>query len=90
MPLNAIGNLRTDSPILKALNEIPIDSKVPYHSIIPQIGGILHTDGVVEYASSHLDGAVSELIVPGTHSSQQDPDVTAEIRRILKLHLATP
>jgi pimeloyl-ACP methyl ester carboxylesterase len=90
MPLNAIGNLRTDSPILKALDQIPINPKVPYHSIIPQIGGVLPTDGVVPYRSSHLEGAESELIVPGVHSSQQDPDVTAELRRILKLHLAKP
>ena len=48
MPLNAIGNLRTDSPILRSLDEIPIDPDVPYHSIIPQIGGVLPTDGVVE------------------------------------------
>jgi len=87
MPLNAIGNLRTDSPILGALNEIPIDSKVPYHSIIPQIGKLMPTDGVVPYRSSHLENAVSELIVPGLHSAQQDPDVTAEIRRILLVHL---
>ena len=88
MPLNAIGNLRTDSPILKALDQIPIDPRVAYHSIIPQIAGRLPTDGVVPYRSSHLDGVQSELIVPGTHSSQQDPDVTAEIRRILQVHLA--
>ena len=88
MPLNAIGNLRTDSPILKALDKIPIDARVPYHSIIPQIAGRLPTDGVVPYRSSHLDGVQSELIVPGVHSSQQDPDVTAEIHRILKLHLS--
>ena len=87
MPLNAIGNLRTDSPILKALNQIPIDPRVPYHSIIPQIGGVLPTDGVVPHWSSHLEGAQSELIVPGVHTSQQEPEVTAEIRRILKLHL---
>jgi hypothetical protein len=87
MPLNAISNLRTDSPLLKALDEIPIDPRVPYHSIIPQIAGKLPTDGVVPYRSSHLDGAQSELIVPGVHTSQQEPDVTAEIRRILKLHL---
>ena len=60
MPLNAISNLRTDSPILTALDQIPIDPKVPYHSIIPQIGGVLPTDGVVEYQSSHMDGAQSE------------------------------
>ncbi len=87
MPLNAIGNLRTDSPILKALDEIPINPTVPFHSIIPQIAGVLPTDGVVPYRSSHLDRAESELIVPGTHSAQQDPDVTAELRRILRLHL---
>ncbi len=87
MPLNAISNLRTDSPILRALNQIPINPEIPYHSIIPQIAGRLPTDGVVPYRSSHLEGAQSELIVPGVHSAQQDPDVTAELRRILKLHL---
>lgn len=90
MPLNAIGNLRTDSPILKALDEIPIDPGVPFHSIIPQIGGILASDGVVPYRSSHLEKAESELIVSGVHSSQQDPGVTAELRRILKFHLTKP
>ena len=90
VPLNAIGNLRTDSPILQALDRIPINPAVPYHSIIPQIAGRLPTDGIVPYRSSHLDGAESELIVSGTHSAQQNPEVTAEIRRILKLHLSTP
>jgi pimeloyl-ACP methyl ester carboxylesterase len=90
-PLNAIGNLRTDSPILRALVRVPIAATVPYHSIIPLIGGRAGlTDGVVAYSSSHLEGAASELIVSGTHSSQQDPDVTRELRRILLEHLATP
>ena len=87
MPLNAIGNLRTDSPLLRALDEIPISRDVPYHSIIPQIAGRLPSDGVVPYRSSHLDGAASEKIVPGTHSAQQNPDVTEELKRILRLHL---
>jgi hypothetical protein len=86
--LNSIANLRTDSPILASLNHIGIDHSVPYHSIIPLIDGILNTDGVVEYSSSHLDGAKSELIVPGTHSSQEHPDVTRELDHILQLHLA--
>ena len=33
--LNAISSLRTDSPILAALDRIPINPSVPYHSIIP-------------------------------------------------------
>ena len=90
MPLNAIGNLRTDSPLLDALDRIPIDPKVPFHSIIPQIAGRLPTDGVVPYRSSHLDGVESELIVSGTHSAQQNPDVTAELRRILQVHWDRP
>ncbi len=89
VPFNAVSNLRTDSPILKALDQIPISPKVPYHSIIPQLGGgtTLHTDGVVEYNSSHLDGVVSETIVSGSHFAMPQPNVTAEVRKILLLHL---
>jgi pimeloyl-ACP methyl ester carboxylesterase len=87
--LNAIGNLRTDCPILAALNRIPIDPMVPYHSIIPLIGGVTNTDSVVEYRSSHVPGAVTERIVAGTHFSQEAPEVTRELRRILLEHLAT-
>ena len=70
--LNAVGNLRTDSPILTALDRIPIDPGIPYHSIIPMIGGTRGTDGVVEYRSSHLNGG-AERIVSGTHFSQSNP-----------------
>ena len=87
IPFNAVSNLRTDSPILAALDEIPISPKVPYHSIIPQLGGILPTDGVVQYRSSHLDGAVSEAIVSGSHFAMQQANVTAEVKRILSIHL---
>ena len=86
--LNAINNLRTDSAILAALDRIPIQPSVRFHSIIPLIGGTADTDGVVEYRSSHLEGAASERIVAGTHVSQQEPAVTAELDRILREHLA--
>jgi hypothetical protein len=86
--LNAISNRRTDSPILAALNRIPIDRTVSYHSIIPLIRGTTDTDGVVDYRRSHLDGATSELIVAGTHFSQQDPGVIRELDRILRRHAA--
>ena len=70
------------------LDRIPIDPSVPYHSIIPLIAPFQETDGVVEYRSSHLEGAVSEKIVAGTHLSQQAPEVTRELTRILTDHLA--
>ncbi|WP_435016481.1 esterase/lipase family protein [Tundrisphaera sp. TA3] len=86
-PLNAVGNLRTDSPILRALDTIPIRPGVPYHSIIPLVGGRIDSDGVVSRASAHVDGAGSEMTFPGTHFSQQDPRVTRELRRILLEHI---
>ena len=67
---------------------IPIQPGVTYDSIIPLIHEKIPMDGVVEYRSSHLDGARSERIVAGTHFSQQDPQVTAELDRILQEHLA--
>jgi pimeloyl-ACP methyl ester carboxylesterase len=85
--LNAINSLRTDSPILAALDQIPIDAAVPYHSIIPLLSPTADSDGVVPYRSSHIDGAESEKIVTGDHSSQESPEVTREIRRILLEHL---
>jgi hypothetical protein len=42
---------------------------------------------VVPYWSSHLDGAKSELIVPGPHGSFNLPQTIAELQRILQLHL---
>ena len=85
--INGISNLRTDSPILAALDRIPIQPRVRYHSIIPLIGGTADTDGVVEYRSSHLKGAASELVFAGTHLSQQDPTVIRELDRILREHV---
>ena len=45
------------------------------------------TDGLVRYTSAHLDGAVSETIVTSTHVCvEADPEVIAEVRRILTEH----
>jgi hypothetical protein len=43
---------------------------------------------VVPYWSSHLEGAQSELIVPGPHGSNAFPQTVAELKRILRLELA--
>ena len=45
------------------------------------------TDGIVPYASAHLDGALSEKIIHGGHSIQETPEAVLELRRILRLHL---
>jgi len=86
---NSVSNLKPSAPYLKVLNEEPIQA--PYHSIIGNRGrpGPLaeSSDGVVPYWSSHLDGAQSEVIVPGPHGSCQLPQTIAELDRILKLNL---
>ena len=46
------------------------------------------TDGLVSYRSAHLDGAASECIVAAGHPCEADPEVIAEVRRILLIHLS--
>ncbi len=84
----SIDTLSPLHPYFKALNARPI--AVPFHSIIGNRGvdGPIEasSDGVVAYRSSHLDGAVSEKIVPYWHSCVEKPETVAEVVRILRLH----
>ena len=84
-----IDNLRPDDVMLQFLNKLPVSPAVPYHSVIgnrksPGTPG--GSDGIVPYASSHLDGAASELVVKSGHSVQCNPLAIQEVRRILLLH----
>ena len=77
------------NPLLNGLANLPI--KVPFHSIIGHIGPIAgpgSTDGLVEYSSSHLEGAESEKIVPAGHYLMAHPETVAEIKRILEENIA--
>jgi pimeloyl-ACP methyl ester carboxylesterase len=82
----SVDQLKWDHPRLLSLRDLGIDPGVDYHSIIadlhdpPREGG---TDGVVPYASAHLDGAASELLIHGGHLCQAHPLVIEECRRIL-------
>jgi hypothetical protein len=86
----SVDQLTWDHPLLLAFRDAGIDPAVQYHSIIadrrdpPRGGG---TDGVVPYASAHLDGAASELLIPGGHLCQDHRLVIRECRRILREHL---
>ncbi len=86
----AIGNMSPSSRFIQTLAALPIASGVRAHSIIGvkkeprETGG----DGVVSYESAHLDGVDSELVVTSGHSSQSNPVVVGETRRILIAHLA--
>lgn len=89
---NGIDTLNPMSPLLKAMNGAPIQTR--YHSITGVAGKPKSTlektsDTVVPYWSSHLDGALSEKIVSYPHTAMfVQPEATDEIKRILRLHLA--
>ena len=77
------------NPLLNGLANLPI--KVPFHSIIGHLGPIKgpgSTDGLVEYHSSHLEGAESEKIVLAGHYLMAHPETVAEIKRILEENIA--
>jgi pimeloyl-ACP methyl ester carboxylesterase len=83
--------LAAGHPVLIALCDLGIDSSVRPHSIIADLReppGPGATDGIVPYASSHLDSAASELLVHGPHTCLDHPAVIAEVRRILTEHAA--
>jgi pimeloyl-ACP methyl ester carboxylesterase len=85
-----INGLSPRSPLLHSLDTLPINA--PYYSIIGDRGRgdtPNSSDGVVPYWSSHLAGAQSELIVPGPHGSFALPQTIAELKRILRLDLAS-
>lgn len=85
-PANGISCLRAQSPILLSILKLPRSEKVPYHSIIGDQGknnSPNSTDGIVPYWSSHMDGAVSEKIVPSGHGANENNEGIKEINRIL-------
>lgn len=88
-PANSLVFLRARSPLLESILNLPLKKSVPYHSIIGDRGrGDTpdSSDGVVPYWSSHLEGAVSEKIVPSGHGTNENPEGVEEFRRILRAH----
>ncbi len=95
-PYSSIDSLEPNAPVISALSELPIAEHVHAHSIIgtrttygtqnPQ--GT--TDGVVAYWSSHLEGVISEALVPSNHMAQQHEESIDEVRRILREHFGLP
>ena len=88
----SIETLDPKSDVLSALLSMKPRDGVIFHSIIASLtpdGVRKTTDGVVAYASAHLDGPnlKSEKVVRSDHSVQKDPAAILEVRRILLEHL---
>lgn len=82
----SIDEMRWNSPIIREMLQLKPPKDVAWYSIIPVKNGPKGpggNDGVVAYASAHLDGAASEAIIPAGHFCLDDPRTIAEVRRIL-------
>lgn len=87
-PANSLVFLRSRSPLLLSILNLPRKETVPCHSIIGDRGrGDTpdSSDGVVPYWSSHLSDSASEKIVPSSHGANENPEGIQELRRILLL-----
>jgi len=97
----SVDLLDPKSPALEVLAAKPLPANVQFHSIVGVVpvsqapverwlGGTSHEvgDSVVSYASAHLDGVASELVVPADHMHiHHHPLAGLEVRRILLEHL---
>jgi pimeloyl-ACP methyl ester carboxylesterase len=88
----SIDNMSPGNNFIKTLAPIPVSKQVISHSVIAVDGDEpldRAGDGVVKYASAHIDGVASELIVRSPHSGMQAaPATIEEVRRILLAHAA--
>jgi pimeloyl-ACP methyl ester carboxylesterase len=88
----SLDSMSPRNKYLLKLADIPTGPGIPCHSIIAVNGnGDYHQgkDGLVSYASAHVDYAASEFIVRSGHSCQDKPPTIEEVRRVLLEHLST-
>jgi pimeloyl-ACP methyl ester carboxylesterase len=86
---NSIDTLSPKNRFVRMINKIPITPGIPYHTIQGDRGrgdSPNSSDGVVPCWSSHMEGAMSECIVPSDHGAHQNPKAFDEVARILKLN----
>lgn len=87
-------NMDPQTPFVRTFADIPVAPGIEVHSIIA-VDNLDDpkeewNDGVVAYASAHIEGVASELIVASGHSTQDNPLTIEEVRRILREHLKEP
>jgi hypothetical protein len=88
---STVDMLEPDSTVLQALERLKPPCWVTMHSIVGNghaslTGG--RDDCVVSVASARTDGAVSEIMVPASHTQvHHHPLTVAELQRILVQHL---
>lgn len=88
----SVDLLEPKSPLLQAMDQLPLEPGVKFHSIIGHGRWMLgngDSDGVVPVTSAIQGGAVSEKRVSGKHADlTSDPETIEELLRILQVHWA--
>jgi pimeloyl-ACP methyl ester carboxylesterase len=90
----SIDSLAPDSPILGVVLRSKRAPWTQYHNIVGVVPneGLVNRitgegDGVVSYASAHLDDVASEVTIPADHVNvHRHPKSILEVRRILREH----
>jgi pimeloyl-ACP methyl ester carboxylesterase len=87
----SVDSLSPESPILLAMHQTSPAPWVKYHNIVGIVDDApleKNGDGVVGYASAHLEGADSEIVVAAGHNEiHRHPLSVLEVRRVLLEHL---
>jgi pimeloyl-ACP methyl ester carboxylesterase len=86
----SIEELEWEAPFLRSLGDMRASPDVTFHSIIAVRPDRLkddRTDGLVSFASAHIEGASSEIVIPSDHFCQDHPDAIREVRRVLVEHM---
>jgi hypothetical protein len=90
-PLSSVDGIEAENPLIMALDSARIAPTVTYHSIIanihPGVPPEKTSDGLITYASAHIDGTASEQIITSGHACESDSEAIAEVQRILLVHL---
>jgi hypothetical protein len=83
---SSIEELEWEAPLLRSLRDLPVAPLVKLHSIIavrPDGLTAERSDGLVSYASAHLETANSEVVVSASHMCQNRPEVIREVQQVL-------
>jgi pimeloyl-ACP methyl ester carboxylesterase len=96
----SVDSLEPNNPYLPTMLQSKSPPWVTYHNIVGQVpaedgwtrwltGSVAPAgDGVVSFASAHLDEAASEIITPASHTEvHRHARTVLEVRRILREHL---
>jgi pimeloyl-ACP methyl ester carboxylesterase len=86
----SVEELEWEAPFLRSLCDLPARPGLKFHSIIavrPDRVEADRTDGLVSYASAHLELATSEVVISAGHFCQDHPDAIKEVRRVLAEHM---